>query len=204
MNSCFQANILAVSAVPPRSINLSRASGPWLAVWALSLSLTDISTRQLTPYFLLPAFGVRQDLIGCDALASYRFGEYELSPGLISLSPLPSAHPSTFQRKPVRPSSPCYGTFSLAKGRSPGFASVPSDSYIALFRLALAPALSPEVINLAGQPQLVGSLCKRHAVASLLQPLVNVWFQVLFHSPARGASHLSLTVLVHYRSFGSI
>ena len=29
-------------------------------------------------------------------------------------------------------------------------------------------------------------------------------FQVLFHSPHRGAFHLSLTVLVHYRSPGSI
>ena len=33
-----------------------------------------------------------------------------------------------------------------------------------------------------------------------LRPLVNERFQVLFHSPVRGASHLSLTVLVHYRS----
>ena len=30
--------------------------------------------------------------------------------------------------------------------------------------------------------------------------LVGVWFQVLFHSPRRGSFHLSLTVLVHYRS----
>ena len=33
-----------------------------------------------------------------------------------------------------------------------------------------------------------------------LRPLVNERFQGLFHSPVRGASHLSLTVLVHYRS----
>ena len=33
-----------------------------------------------------------------------------------------------------------------------------------------------------------------------LRPLVNERFQVLFHSPIRGASHLSFTVLVHYRS----
>ena len=31
--------------------------------------------------------------------------------------------------------------------------------------------------------QLVGSLCKRHAVDSRLRPLVNERFQVLFHSP---------------------
>src|SRR3954471_20700883 len=30
--------------------------------------------------------------------------------------------------------------------------------------------------------------------------LVSIRFQVLFHSPNRGAFHLSLTVLVHYRS----
>ena len=33
---------------------------------------------------------------------------------------------------------------------------------------------------------------------------VSVWFQVLFHSPYRGSFHLSLTVLVHYRSVSSI
>ena len=38
----------------------------------------------------------------------------------------------------------------------------------------------------------------------LLRPLVNARFQVLFHSPVRGAFHLSLTVLVLYRSLVSI
>src|SRR5919197_798322 len=37
-----------------------------------------------------------------------------------------------------------------------------------------------------------------------LPPLVATRFQVLFHSPHRGAFHLSLTVLVHYRSLASI
>ena len=55
------------------------------------------------------------------------FGEYELSPSLISLSPLPSSHPKTFQRLPVRPSMLCYQNFSLLKGRSLGFASTPAD-----------------------------------------------------------------------------
>ena len=55
------------------------------------------------------------------------FGEYELSPSLISLSPLPSAHPEAFQRLLVRPSIWCYPDFSLAKGRSLGFASAASD-----------------------------------------------------------------------------
>ena len=55
------------------------------------------------------------------------FGEYELSPSLIGLSPPPSAHPEAFQRLLVRPSIWCYPYFSLAKGRSLGFASAPPD-----------------------------------------------------------------------------
>ena len=37
----------------------------------------------------------------------------------------------------------------------------------------------------------------------LLRLLVSIRFQGLFHSPYRGAFHLSLTVLVHYRSISS-
>ena len=55
------------------------------------------------------------------------FGEYELSPSLISLSPPPSAHPEAFQRLLVRTSIPCYRDFILAKCRSLGFASTPTD-----------------------------------------------------------------------------
>ena len=40
---------------------------------------------------------------------------------------------------------------------------------------------------------------RRHSI-KLLRPLVGVRFQELFHSPVRGAFHLSLTVLVRYRS----
>ena len=46
---------------------------------------------------------------------------------MIGLSPLPSAHPGTFQRPSVRPSIDCHADFSLAKGRSPGFASAAAD-----------------------------------------------------------------------------
>ena len=40
----------------------------------------------------------------------------------------------------------------------------------ALLRLALAPAHAPQALNLAGMAQLVGSLCKRHAVAGIPAP----------------------------------
>jgi hypothetical protein len=47
------------------------------------------------------------------------FGENQLSPSLIGLSPLPSSHPSGFQPTTVRASTTCYGRFTLLKGRSP-------------------------------------------------------------------------------------
>ena len=67
------------------------------------------------------------------------FGEYELFPGLIGLSPLSTTHPKTFQRQLVRSSTVCYHSFNLVMDRSPGFASAPTN-FIALFRLAFASA----------------------------------------------------------------
>ena len=40
--------------------------------WILLLSGTDVSTRPLSPGIHAAAFGVRQDLTGGEALASYR------------------------------------------------------------------------------------------------------------------------------------
>jgi hypothetical protein len=45
--------------------------------------------------------------------------------------------------------------------------------------------------------------CLEPKLKTTLLPLVGMWFQALFHSPHRGAFHLSLTVLVHYRLHGS-
>ena len=56
------------------------------------------------------------------------FGEYELSPSLIGLSPLPTGHPNTFQRVLVRSSIVCYHNFNLPMGRSLGFASTSTNS----------------------------------------------------------------------------
>jgi hypothetical protein len=131
------------------------------------------------------------------------FGEYELFPSLIGLSPLPTGHPKTFQRQRVRPSTMCYHSFSLPMGRSHGFASATTDSF-ALFRLAFASAPTLKVLTLpvTATRRLIMQKARRHPKG--LRPLVSVWFQVLFHSPVRGSFHLSLTVLVHYRSLRSI
>ena len=65
------------------------------------------------------------------------FGEYELFPSLIGLSPLSTGHPKTFQRQRVRSSTECYLSFNLPMDRSLGFASTTANKF-ALFRLAFA------------------------------------------------------------------
>ena len=131
------------------------------------------------------------------------FGEYELSPSLISLSPLPSAHPEAFQRLLVRTSIWCYPDFILAKGRSLGFASAASDLTPCSDSLSLrlrdsCPLTLPKTVT----RRFIMQKARRHTF--VLRPLVGARFQVLFHSSVRSAFHLSLTVLVRYRSLGSI
>ena len=107
-----------------------------------------------------------------------------------------------FQHQPVRPSTPCYRGFSLPKDSSLGFWSTASDEG-APFGLAFALA-PPHRLSRAGyddsrthyakgmpQPRRATTPCK-HTVSGL------------FHSPDRGSFHLSLAVLVHYRSSPSI
>ena len=55
------------------------------------------------------------------------FGENQLSPSSLGISPLPTAHPNTFPRAPVRASTPCYRGFTLAMGSSLGFGSAPTN-----------------------------------------------------------------------------
>ena len=133
------------------------------------------------------------------------FGEYELFPSLIGLSPLPTGHPKTFQRQRVRSSTMCYHSFNLPMGRSHGFAST-TTNYNALFRLAFAadPVLNTLTSLVKVTRRLIMQKARRHPDCSGLRPLVGAWFQGLFHSLIQGSFHLSLTVLVHYRSPRSI
>ena len=132
------------------------------------------------------------------------FGEYELSPSLIGLSLLHSSHPEAFQRLLVRSSIPCYRDFNLDKCRSLGFASTPSDLTPSSGSLSLrlrgsSRLTSPEMVT----RRFIMQKARRHCIRQL-RPLVGARFQDLFHSPARGSFHLSFTVLVRYRSHGSI
>ena len=132
------------------------------------------------------------------------FGEYELSPSLIGLSLLPSPHPEAFQRLLVRSSIPCYRNFNLVKCRSLGFASTPTNytPYSGSLSLRLGD-LWPLTLLVMVTRRFIMQKARRHCIKQL-RPLVGVWFQELFHSSYRSAFHLSLTVLVHYRSHRSI
>src|SRR5919205_3384537 len=131
------------------------------------------------------------------------FGENQLSPSLIGLSPLPTAHPPGFQPWWVRSSTRSYPRFNLAMGRSLRFGSRACDSN-ALVGLAFATATphgltSPRTANsqahsskgTPSQDKLALTAC-RHTVSGTIS------------LPSRGTFHLSLTVLVRYRSPGSI
>ena len=132
------------------------------------------------------------------------FGEYELSPGLIGLSLLPTPHPEAFQRLSVRPSIPCYRDFSLDMGRSPGFASAANDSAHSSYSLSLRLLASSQLTSpVTATRRLIMQKARRHTI-KVLRQLVGARFQVLFHSRTTGAFHLSLTVLVHYRSQESV
>src|SRR3954462_7423105 len=67
------------------------------------------------------------------------FGENQLSPSLLGLSPLTTGHPPCFQPWWVRASTGSYPRFSLPMARSLGLGPTACDE-IALFRLAFAPA----------------------------------------------------------------
>ena len=94
--------------------------------------------------------------------------------------------------------------FSLDMDSSPGFGSTASnlspysDSLslrLRLFRLNLATDRNSLAHSPIGTPS-----PGRGNPASGSDCLVSIRFQDLFHSPIRGPFHLSLTVLVHYRS----
>src|SRR5439155_14567170 len=79
------------------------------------------------------------------------FGENQLSPSLIGLSPPPTGHPPGFQPWWVRPSTRSYPRFSLPMGRSLGFGSRARDwspvSDSLSLRLRLIDLTSPRTAN---------------------------------------------------------
>src|SRR5690606_22238758 len=129
------------------------------------------------------------------------FGENQLSRSLIGLSPLPTAHPPGFQPWWVRASTRSYPRFTLAMGRSPRFGSgacdsTPCSDSLSL-RLPLDGLTSPHtptrrlILQKARHHPKALTVC-RHTVSGTLS------------LPARGTFLLSRTVLMRYRSPGSV
>ena len=192
-------------------------------IWVVSLSTTNLIARSLTAALSLTGIRSLADfgkLVGpldhpvalpparnARRCTYMHFGENQLSRSLIGLSPLPTAHPPGFQPWWVRASTPSYRRFTLAMGRSPRFGSRPRDSN-ALFRLAFATATPPGLTSPRStnsqahsskgtpsppraNPHKALTACRRSVSGTL-------------SLPSRGTFHLSLTVLVRYRSPGSI
>src|SRR5581483_4080358 len=135
------------------------------------------------------------------------FGENQLSLSLIGLSPLPTGHPPGFQPWWVRSSTRSYPRFNLPMGRSLGFGSRACDS-VALFGLAFATAAphgltSPHTTNSqahSSKGTRSRQRSRRHFAPTACRHAVSGTISL----PSRGTFHLSLTVLVRYRSPGSI
>jgi len=108
-------------------------------VWAVSLSTTKLSPRRLTRPRLLVAFAVclrlvtstwplaqtalylHQALLG--GCTSMHFGENQLSPRSVGISPLSTTHPPVLQHWWVRASTDCHIRFTLVMDSSRGFGS---------------------------------------------------------------------------------
>ena len=84
--------------------------------------LTSVTTQAHQPSSALPHPGTTR------RCTSMHFGENQLFPSLIGLSPLPTAHPPGFQPWWVRASTRSYPRFTLAMGSSLRFGSRPRDS----------------------------------------------------------------------------
>ena len=123
------------------------------------------------------------------------FGENQLSRSLIGLSPLPTAHPPSFQPRWVRSSTRSYTCFNLAMDRSLRFGSR-SCHYNALFRLAFA-TTTPH-----GLTSRQNTNSQAHSSKGTPPPHTKGAITACKHTvsgtislPSRGTFHHSLTVL---------
>ena len=97
--------------------------------------------------------------------------------------PYPQLIPAFFNRRLVRSSMNFYAHFNLAMDRSPGFGSALANS-AALFRLAFASAsVLNTLTSLAGATRRSVLQKVQGRASNALPLLVNIGFQVLFHSP---------------------
>src|SRR3989338_4392419 len=128
------------------------------------------------------------------------FGENQLLRCSISFSLQPTSHPRMLHNSPVRSSIHISMNFNLLMGSSQRFGSDTNDKRAIHTRFRYGSRGTPfsqaVCINSLAHSS-IGTQSRTQAPAST--PCRHV-VSVLFHSPHRGSFHLSLTVLVHYRS----
>ena len=122
---------------------------------------------------------------------------------MIGLSPLSTGHPLRFQPKWVRPSTESYLCFSLPMDRSPGFASTTYD-YDAILKARFRCGSFPNLTSPHTATRwLILQKARRHS-AKAAPTACGRTVSGTVSLPSRGAFHLSLTVLVRYRSQESV
>ena len=123
---------------------------------------------------------------------------------MIGLSPLSQGHPPRFQPRWVRPSTGSYPRFSLPWDSSPGFASAAGDSSRPVqtrFRCgSLRGLASPRAVT----RWLILQKARRHSHLRAAPAARGRAVSGAVSLPSRGAFHLSLAVLVRYRSQESV
>ena len=132
--------------------------------------------------------------------ASTYFGENQLAPSSIGISPLTTIHPLIFQHQSVRTSTWCYPSFILTMVRSPGFGSINTDNNspysdsLSLWLQHVCFNLPVPISRRLILQQAHGQPLNRSPIACRLTVSCSISL------PFRGSFHLSLAVLVHYRS----
>ena len=141
------------------------------------------------------------------------FGENQLSPRSVGISPLPTSHPPVLQHWWVRASTDFHIRFTLLMGSSRGFGSL--DGYLP--RACTQDARPVQTRFPSGSPPLLGvnRATAKHSPDHSTKGTPSAPWWLLpqwpltagafagsgsLSSPSRGAFHLSLTVLVRYRS----
>ncbi len=133
------------------------------------------------------------------------FGENQLSPRSVGISPLSTALPPVLQHWWVRASTDCHIRFTLAMDSSRGFGSHrchtarPLQTRFpcgcpALALVNLRQAMHSPDHSTKGTPSALGGSTPQWPLAACEYAVSGS-----LSSPLRGAFHLSLTVLVHYR-----
>lgn len=200
--------------------HLVRTSGPWLAVWAVSLSTMDLITHSLTPKFLI--YGIRSlrrfgNLVGPLAYSVLypRKSSLEASPKAISgrtsylrvrlaFHPYPHLIRRLFNVGRFGP-PPSLTLASPWTWVDHAVSGLQQRTFSALFRLGFPPAAHLKCLTslVTVTRRLILQKARRHASNSAPTACRHT-VSGSVSLPSRGAFHLSLTVLVHYRSPGSI